>query len=216
MEVASQDKREKIKASDQPGRLPVMEIFTSIQGEGFHQGKPADFIRLGGCDVGCVWCDTMDSWDVGAHPIMPVNDIVKELNAEPTKFVVVTGGEPLMHDLTDLCKELKQNDLNTHIETSGAYPLSGEWDWICISPKKFKAPKDEVLKAAHELKIVVYNESDLEWAEKHAKLVNADCRLYLQPEWSTQETMLPVIREYISQHPEWEISVQLHKYLKVR
>ena len=164
--------------------LPVMESFYTIQGEGFHQGKAAYFIRLGGCDVGCVWCDVKESWDADKHPQRAIPDLVQEAAAFPGRIAVITGGEPLMHNLDGLTKALHKAGFRTHMETSGSSPLSGSWDWITLSPKKFKAPLDEVCKQAHELKIVVYNKSDFAWAEKYAALVGKQCRLYLQPEWS--------------------------------
>src|SRR5678816_4107192 len=165
------------------GTLPVMEHFYTLQGEGFHQGRAAYFIRLGGCDVGCVWCDVKESWDAGKHEMYSVKSLVDDVRKTPATIVVVTGGEPLMHNLDELTTELKAAGLKTHIETSGAYPLSGDWDWICLSPKKFKAPLPEILPLAHELKVVIFNRSDLDWAEKYAALVSPQCKLYLQPEW---------------------------------
>lgn len=195
--------------------LPVMEHFYTIQGEGFHQGKPAYFIRLGGCDVGCVWCDVKDSWDEAKHPLMNIDDLGAAAEKFPSGICVITGGEPLMHNLNELTKELHQKNKRTHIETSGAYPLSGDWDWICLSPKKFKAPLPEILTRAHELKVVVFNQSDFEWAENYAARVNASCELFLQPEWSKEKEMLPLIVEYVKQHPKWNISLQIHKYMNV-
>jgi organic radical activating enzyme len=197
-----------------------MEHFYTIQGEGFHQGKAAYFIRLGGCDVGCVWCDVKESWDASLHPQFSVDEIVKmaESGASPEKenlIVVITGGEPLMHDLTGLTSRLKQQGFHTNIETSGSHPLSGYWDWICLSPKKFKAPLPEVITAANELKVVIFNKSDFAWAEKYAALVGEDCLLYLQPEWSKASEMMPLMVEYIKQHPRWRISLQIHKYMNV-
>lgn len=195
--------------------LPVMEHFYTIQGEGFHQGKAAYFIRLGGCDVGCVWCDVKDSWDQGKHPLRKIEDLVAEVKKYPSEIVVITGGEPLMHDLTNLTEQLHEAGLHTHIETSGSSPLSGSWDWITLSPKKFKAPLPEVLPYANELKIVVFNRSDLDWAEQWAAQVEPSCRLYLQPEWSRAEQVTPLIINYIKAHPEWQLSLQVHKYINV-
>jgi len=195
--------------------LPVMEHFYTLQGEGFHQGKAAYFIRLGGCDVGCVWCDVKDSWDVAKHPLLDVGSLMLEVKKTPAEIVVITGGEPLMHDLDELTNELKAAGLRTHIETSGAYPQSGTWDWICVSPKKFKPPLPEILPVAHELKIVVFNRSDLDWAEKYAALVSPGCKLYLQPEWDKATEMTPLIIEYIQANPQWELSLQIHKYINV-
>nr|WP_214447260.1 7-carboxy-7-deazaguanine synthase QueE [Flavihumibacter rivuli] len=192
-----------------------MEAFYTLQGEGFHQGKAAYFIRLGGCDVGCVWCDVKDSWDVSKHPQLTINDIVEEACQYPGRLAVITGGEPLMHNLDALTKALHEAGFQTNIETSGSSPLSGEWDWICLSPKKFKAPLPEVITHAHELKVVVFNKSDFAWAEKYAELVNPDCKLYLQPEWEKRDAMLPLIIDYIKAHPQWELSIQSHKYINV-
>ena len=195
--------------------LPVMEHFYTLQGEGFHQGKAAYFIRLGGCDVGCVWCDVKESWDAEKHPKFEVRSLKFEVEKTPAKIVVITGGEPMMYNLDSWTKELQQARLKTHLETSGAYPLSGSWDWICLSPKKFKAPLPEILPLAHELKVVVFNRSDFDWAEKYAALVSPTCKLYLQPEWDNSSEMTPLIIEYIKTHPEWELSLQIHKYINV-
>jgi organic radical activating enzyme len=195
--------------------LPVMESFYTLQGEGFHQGKAAYFIRLGGCAVGCVWCDVKESWDASAHPRLSVSEMVAAARIHPGRIAVITGGEPLMHDCGPLTRQLQDAGFHTHIETSGAYPLSGDWDWICLSPKKFKAPLPELLATAHELKVVIFHPSDFDWAEKHAALVSPDCRLFLQPEWTKRETMTPRIIDYIQANPSWEFSLQLHKYIHV-
>ena len=195
--------------------LPVMEHFYTIQGEGYHQGKAAYFIRLGGCDVGCVWCDVKDSWDAEKHPKYDVGSLKSEVRKTPAEMVVITGGEPLMHNLDELTKELRAAGLKTNIETSGAHPLSGTWDWICLSPKKFKAPLPGILPRANELKVVVFNKSDFDWAEKYAALVSPDCKLYLQPEWGKASEVTPLIVEYIKAHPKWELSLQIHKYINV-
>lgn len=195
--------------------LPVMEHFYTIQGEGFHQGKAAYFIRLGGCDVGCVWCDVKESWDATKHPQYSISQLVDFVKATPARLVVITGGEPLMHPLDALTQSLKQAGLEVNIETSGSHPLSGNWDWICLSPKKFKAPLDGILTSADELKVVIYHPSDFEWAEKYAALVNATCRLYLQPEWDKAPVVTPLIVEYVKAHPKWQISTQVHKYIQV-
>jgi 7-carboxy-7-deazaguanine synthase len=195
--------------------LPVMESFYTLQGEGFHQGKAAYFIRLGGCDVGCSWCDVKESWDAGKHPRLSVQDIVSGAGAHPGRLAVITGGEPLMHDCTTLTDQLYRAGFTNHIETSGAYPLSGEWDWICLSPKKFKAPLPEILPLANELKVVVYNKSDFEWAEEWAARVSPSCKLFLQPEWSKSSVITPLIIDYIKDNPRWEFSLQLHKYIHV-
>src|SRR5215203_2031823 len=195
--------------------LPVMEHIYTIQGEGFHQGKAAYFIRLGGCDVGCVWCDVKDSWDAEKHPKLKVESLKLIVKETPAEIVVITGGEPLMYDLTELTKELQAAGLKTNIETSGAHPLSGKWDWICLSPKKFKAPLPGILQQADELKIVVFNKSDFDWAEKYAALVSENCKLYLQPEWEKASIVTPMIIDYIKSNPKWELSLQIHKYINV-
>lgn len=195
--------------------IPVMEHFYTLQGEGFHQGKAAYFIRLGGCDVGCVWCDVKDSWDGGKHPLRKIEDLISEIKHYPGKIVVITGGEPLMHDLTELTEQLHQAGFKTHMETSGSSPLSGNWDWITLSPKKFKYPLHEVVIHASELKIVVYNKSDFEWAEKWAAQVSPECKLYLQPEWSKASVVTPLIIDYIKNNPQWQLSLQIHKYINV-
>jgi 7-carboxy-7-deazaguanine synthase len=195
--------------------LPVVEAFYTLQGEGFHQGKAAYFIRLGGCDVGCVWCDVKESWDPGMHPKLSVPEIVAGAGCHPGRLAVITGGEPLMHDNTDLTLALSQAGFAVHIETSGAYPLSGQWDWICLSPKKFKAPLPEILPLANELKVVVYHKTDFEWAEQWAARVAPGCKLFLQPEWSKSSLITPLIIDYIKDHPQWEFSLQLHKYIHV-
>lgn len=195
--------------------LPLMEEFYTIQGEGYHTGKAAYFIRLGGCDVGCHWCDVKESWDAELHPLTTADQIVQNTLPHPGKAVVVTGGEPLIYNLDYLTAQLQQNGIKTFIETSGAYPLSGHWDWICLSPKKFKAPMLQVSQQANELKVIVFNRSDFEFAEDNAKLVGPDCRLYLQPEWSKSKEMTPLIVDYVMNNPKWEISLQTHKYLNI-
>ena len=192
-----------------------MESFYTIQGEGFHQGRAAYFIRLGGCDVGCVWCDVKESWDVNAHPMNKIDHLVEEASAYPGRLAVITGGEPLMHNLEELTMKLQGAGFETNIETSGSHPLSGSWDWICLSPKKFKAPLPEILDKANELKIIVYNKSDFEWAEKYAALVSSNCKLYIQPEWSKASEMTPLMIDFIKEHPKWELSLQIHKYINV-
>jgi 7-carboxy-7-deazaguanine synthase len=199
--------------TEQP--LPVMESFYTLQGEGFHQGKAAWFIRLGGCDVGCVWCDVKDSWDADKHPLRQIKDLVAEAAAHPGRLAIITGGEPLMHDCTALTSQLHQAGFTTNIETSGSSPFSGEWDWICLSPKKFKAPLPEILPLANELKIIIFNKSDFDWAEQWAAQVSPNCRLYLQPEWSKSSIVTPLIIDYIKDHPKWGFSLQLHKYINV-
>lgn len=195
--------------------LPVMEHFYTLQGEGYHQGRAAYFIRLGGCDVGCVWCDVKDSWDGGKHPLFSIQALLAEVKKTPAPIVIITGGEPLLHNLDALTQIVQQAGLKTHVETSGSSPLSGRWDWICLSPKKFKAPLPEILLLANELKIIVFNKTDFAWAEKYAAEVSPDCKLYLQPEWSKAAAMTPLIVEYVRSHPQWELSLQIHKYINV-
>ncbi len=192
-----------------------MEDFYTIQGEGFYQGRAAYFIRLGGCDVGCVWCDVKESWDADAHPRVPVEEMVARAKNSGTKLVVITGGEPAMYDLSDLTKSLQAAGLQTNIETSGAYPLTGTWDWVCFSPKKFKVPDPSVYSLANELKIIVYNKSDFAWAEEFAQKVSPSCKLFLQPEWSKEKEMLPQIIGYVKANPKWEVSLQIHKYMNI-
>jgi len=192
-----------------------MELFYSLQGEGYHQGKAAFFIRLAGCDVGCVWCDVKDSWDASKHPVLSVEDIVAAAAAHPSRIAIVTGGEPLLHQLDPLTTALRAAGFQTHIETSGSSPMSGSWDWVCLSPKKFKAPLAESIKAADELKVVVFNKSDFDWANSFVNDVNTDCKKYLQPEWEKSDAMTPLVIEYIKQDPSWELSAQLHKYIQV-
>lgn len=195
--------------------LPVMEHFYTLQGEGMFQGRAAYFIRLGGCDVGCVWCDVKESWDEEKHPLHEITGLIEEIKKYPVEIVVITGGEPLLHDLTKLTQQLQNAGLRTHMETSGSSALSGKWDWITLSPKKFKEPLPEVLPYANELKIVVFNKSDFEWAEKWAGLVRPECRLYLQPEWGKADAITPLIIDYIKAHPKWQLSLQIHKYIHV-
>lgn len=207
--------------------LPVMESFYTLQGEGFHQGRAAYFIRLGGCDVGCVWCDVKESWDAEKHPRFSIEDIVEKARIDcklqvtgdqkrtDKNLVVITGGEPLLHNLNALTDALQKAGFETNIETSGSSPLSGTWNWICLSPKKFKAPLHEVVEVANELKVVIFNKHDFEWAEQYASQVDPQCKLYLQPEWDKREIVTPLIIEYIKQNPQWELSVQIHKYINV-
>jgi organic radical activating enzyme len=195
--------------------LPVMEAFYTLQGEGFHQGKAAVFIRLAGCDVGCHWCDVKESWDVQGYPVVPVKDLVRQVRDYESDIVVVTGGEPLMYDLGPLSSELKSAGFKTHIETSGAHPVSGDWDWICLSPKKFKPALSPIYPLANELKIVIYNKSDLEWANSHKEQINSACKLYLQPEWGRSDKVLPLMIDYVKKHPEWEVSLQIHKFMDI-
>lgn len=195
--------------------LPLMERFYTIQGEGYHSGKAAYFIRLAGCDVGCVWCDVKESWDAEEHPKVEIDDIISSARESKARIVVVTGGEPLMYDLTDLSRELKRNGFSTHLETSGAYPVTGAWDWICLSPKKFKMPLLDTYDIADEIKVIIYNKSDFFWGEELAARVKSDCKRYLQPEWSRANKMLPQIVEYVKDNPQWEISLQVHKFMNI-
>ena len=200
---------------DTSEELPVMEHFYTIQGEGYFAGKSAYFIRLAGCDVGCVWCDVKDSWDVEAHPILKIDSLLREINLVNANFVVITGGEPALYNLSTLINKLKKSGIRTAIETSGCYKLSGDIDWYCFSPKKFKSPCEDAFKRANELKVIIYNESDFKWAEEHAHQVNEDCILFLQPEWGRQDRMLPAIIEYVKSNPKWRISLQTHKFMNI-
>lgn len=195
--------------------LPLMESFYTIQGEGCNTGKAAYFIRLAGCDVGCIWCDVKESWDANKHPVISVEEILRDAMQHDCRMVVITGGEPTIYNLQYLTETLRQNNFITCIETSGAYSLTGKWDWICVSPKKFKAPLSEVLMRAHELKVVIYHHSDFSWAEKHAAMVNTDCKLLLQPEYSKFNVVTPLIVDYVKENPKWQISLQTHKYLNI-
>ncbi len=194
--------------------LPLMEEFYTIQGEGYHKGTAAYFVRIGGCDVGCHWCDVKESWNPAIHPPTSIQSIAE--NAERNSgTIVVTGGEPLTWDMGPLTQLLKEKGLDIHIETSGAYALSGKWDWICLSPKKTKLPKEEIYHKAHELKIIIYNNDDFRFAEEQAEKVNKDCILYLQPEWSKREKVIPAIVDYVMRNPKWKVSLQTHKYLNI-
>lgn len=195
--------------------LPLMEAFYSLQGEGFYKGTAAYFIRLGGCDVGCHWCDVKESWEAERHPLVSAQAIADEALAH-SKTIIITGGEPLMWNLNLLTQRLKAGGARTHIETSGAHPLSGEWDWICLSPKKIKRPVGDVLRRANELKMVIYNNNDFLFAEEMAAEVNQKCLLYLQPEWSKRDKVIPKIVDYVLAHPQWKASLQMHKYLDIR
>lgn len=196
-------------------KLPIMEAFYTLQGEGFHAGRAAYFIRLGGCDVGCVWCDVKESWDASIHPQLTIQEIVDEAKKFTGRLAVITGGEPLMYNLDKLTTALQNAGFQTNIETSGAYKMSGNWDWICFSPKKFKEPHESIFGVANELKVIVYNKSDFKFAEKYAKLVNKDCVLLLQPEWGKQDKMLPEIIDYVKENPQWKVSLQTHKYMNI-
>ena len=199
---------------DKGEMLPLMEEFYTIQGEGFHKGTAAYFVRIGGCDVGCHWCDVKESWNADRHPPTDIKQIVANA-ANYSNTIVVTGGEPLMWNMAPLTSALKNKGLNLHIETSGAYELTGIWDWICLSPKKNKLPNETIYKKAHELKVIVYNRHDLVFAEEQAEKINADCILYLQPEWSVREKVTPLIVDYVMRNPKWKISLQTHKYLNI-
>ena len=193
-----------------------MEQFYTIQGEGAFTGTPAYFLRLGGCDVGCFWCDVKESWNADIHPKIAVDELVQNVVESGSKIVVVTGGEPCMHNLEALSKRLKEAGVRTHIETSGTHPLTGIWDWITFSPKKFKEPLDEFYKVSHELKVIVYNKHDIEWGEGHGNRMHADAQLYLQPEWDVRDNSIPIILNHIRENAQWRISLQTHKYIGVQ
>lgn len=196
-------------------QFPVMESFYTIQGEGAYTGQAAYFVRIAGCDVGCVWCDVKESWDADKHPKFSIQQIVDECSVNAGKIVVITGGEPLMYNLEPLTTALKNAGLRTHIETSGSYPISGNWDWVCFSPKKFLAPVEGFGLHANELKVIVYNKSDFEFAEKQAQTVGENCKLFLQPEWSKASVILPEIIAYVKANPKWQISLQTHKFMNI-
>lgn len=195
--------------------LPLVEEFFTIQGEGFHSGEAAWFIRLGGCDVGCNWCDSRFSWDPEIYPMVETEKIIEHAVHSGIKSVVVTGGEPLMWNLDYLCERLKNNKICTFIETSGAYPLSGQWDWICLSPKKNLPPVGNICIKADELKVIIETSGDFEWAEKYRNMVGERCQLFLQPEWSRFGTIIPEMVEYVKRNPQWKISLQIHKYMHI-
>jgi organic radical activating enzyme len=199
----------------QQSTLPVMEHFFTLQGEGYHSGRAAYFIRLAGCDVGCVWCDVKESWTISPEQYLTIDQLLEALSNVAADFIVITGGEPTMHDLTDLTTVLRQHGFEIAIETAGVHPLKGHIDWYCFSPKKFKAPIDEAYSKANELKIVIAHPSDFEWAETHAQKVGPDCKLFLQTEWEKQERLLPLIIEYIKRNKKWKISLQSHKYMQI-
>ena len=203
-----------LAAVDKGTMLPLMEEFYTIQGEGYHKGTAAYFIRIGGCDVGCHWCDVKESWNADLHPATPIDPIVKNASTY-SETIVITGGEPLMWNMEPLTKALKEKGLSTHIETSGAYPFTGHWDWVCLSPKKNKLPLPEIYPHADELKVIVYNKHDLVFAEEQASKVNENCELYLQPEWSVRDKVTPLIVDYVMAHPKWKVSLQTHKYLNI-
>jgi len=207
-------KEDVLELIDKGLMLPLMEEFYTIQGEGFHKGTAAYFIRVGGCDVGCHWCDVKESWDAELHPPTSIEHIVENA-AKYSDTIVVTGGEPLTWNMGPLTEALKTKKLQTHIETSGAYELSGTWDWICLSPKKSKLPFEKVYDVANELKVVVHNRHDLIFAEEQAAKTNKDCILYLQPEWSVADKVIPIIVDYVMENPKWKVSLQTHKYLNI-
>ena len=203
-----------LQAVEKGTLLPLMESFYTLQGEGYHKGSAAYFIRIGGCDVGCHWCDVKESWDAERHPPTPIDQIVSSAKSY-SDTVVVTGGEPLMWNMDPLCQELHQLEIQVHIETSGAYPVTGSWDWFCLSPKKNKLPIDQAYACADELKMIIYNKDDFKFAEQQAERVGAECKLFLQPEWSRREKLMPLIVEYVLQNPRWKASLQTHKYLNI-
>lgn len=203
------------KDHDNISLLPLVEEFYTLQGEGYHAGKAAYFIRLGGCDIGCSWCDSRFSWNPDIHPLVSADDIAGRAVKSGADSVVITGGEPFMWNLDYLCSTLKQNKMSTFVETSGAYPLSGEWDWICLSPKKNMPPAEEICGMADELKVIIQNTGDFEWAEKYRSKVSSRCRLFLQPEWSRFKIIIPEIVEYVKSHPVWRVSLQIHKYMHI-
>jgi len=203
-----------LQAVEKGTLLPLMEAFYTLQGEGYHKGSAAYFIRIGGCDVGCHWCDVKESWDAERHPPTPIDQIVSSAKSY-SDTVVVTGGEPLMWNMDPLCQALHQLEIQVHIETSGAYPVTGSWDWFCLSPKKNKLPIDQAYACTDELKMIIYNKDDFKFAEQQAKRVGAECKLFLQPEWSRREKVMPLIVEYVLQNPRWKASLQTHKYLNI-
>ncbi|WP_245799650.1 7-carboxy-7-deazaguanine synthase QueE [Cellulophaga omnivescoria] len=207
-------KNEVLALVDKGEMLPLMEEFYTIQGEGFHKGTAAYFIRVGGCDVGCHWCDVKESWNAATHPPTTIDAIVNNA-AKYSNTIVVTGGEPLTWNMAPLTEALKAKNLQTHIETSGAYTLTGIWDWICLSPKKNKLPQGIIYDKAHELKMIIYNKNDFKFAEEQAAKVNKDCILYLQPEWSVKDKMTPLIVDFVMKNPQWKVSLQTHKYLNI-
>lgn len=194
--------------------LPLMEEFYTIQGEGYHKGTAAYFVRIGGCDVGCHWCDVKESWNADLHPATAIDGIVDNV-VKYSKTVVVTGGEPLIWNMGPLTQKLKEKNVKIHIETSGAYTLTGVWDWVCLSPKKLKLPTPEAYLAADELKVIIFNKNDFKFAEEQAAKVGKNCILYMQPEWSKREKVIPMIVDYVMANPQWKVSLQTHKYLNI-
>ena len=204
-----------LDSNNEQNGLPIMEQFYTIQGEGFHSGRAAYFIRIAGCDVGCVWCDVKESWNAGDHQYESIQSLIDKVLETKTNFCVITGGEPCMYDLNELTQMLKMNGIEVALETSGCYDLKGEIDWYCFSPKKFKAPVEDAYTNANELKVIISHPSDFKWAEGHALKVSKDCKLYLQPEWSKQERFLSTIIDYVKEHPNWNISLQTHKFMNI-
>lgn len=196
-------------------KLPIMEEFYSIQGEGYNTGKAAYFIRVGGCDVGCHWCDVKESWDPNLHPLTDIDNVIDNVKKQPAQSIVITGGEPLIYNLDYLTNELFKNNVEVFLETSGAHPLTGSWHWICLSPKKNMPPLNEVYNRADELKVIIYNKHDIEWAESHAAKVSGTCKLFMQPEWSNRGKIMPLIIDYVMNNPKWNISLQTHKYMQI-
>lgn len=211
------EQKQPIHPNNKPASsLPVMEAFYTLQGEGAHTGRAAYFIRLGGCDVGCHWCDVKESWDADAHPKLSVDTILAGALQYPGRMAVITGGEPLMHDLTELTASLQAAGFRTNIETSGVCQVvTGSWDWICFSPKKFKKPNPAIFAKADELKVIIYNLSDFAFAESFVPFLRPDCKLFLQTEWSRSNEMLPRIVDYVKNNPQWQISLQTHKYMDI-
>lgn len=193
----------------------MVEEFYSVQGEGYHTGKAAYFIRIGGCDIGCHWCDSKVTWDPAVHPLVAVGGIVESVARTAARSIVVTGGEPTLYNLDPLCRGLKQEHLQTYLETAGTGTLTGIWDWICLSPKKQSPPKPEFYTRANELKVIVHDPDDFKWAEEAARQVDRSCRLYLQPEWSRYQQMIPWIVDYVKQHSQWQVSLQAHKFMRI-
>ncbi len=212
--LCAMQKKESIAAVAKGLSLPLMEAFYTLQGEGYHKGSAAYFIRIGGCDVGCHWCDVKESWNAELHPPTDISVIVEEAKKH-SNTVVVTGGEPLMWSMDPLTNALHEKEIQIHIETSGAYPLSGNWDWFCLSPKKNKLPISDAYQRADELKMIVYNKDDLRFAEEEAAKVNKNCKLFLQPEWSKRDTVMPLLVDYVLENPKWKVSLQTHKYLNI-
>lgn len=213
--AVTENYKKNILANLPEGYYPLMEKFYTIQGEGYHTGKPAFFIRLAGCDVGCVWCDVKESWEASTSNLISVDNLLKDVAESKTPNVVITGGEPAAYNLTKLTDALSKKGYKVWLETSGAYPIQGTFDWICVSPKKFKAPLESVLQKANELKVVIFNESDFKWAEENARKASDVAKLFLQPEYSRFDRVIPIMIDYIKRNPQWSISLQTHKYLNI-